>query len=69
MCCGRTAVNDFGYMQWLTNAHVRHFQALNGTAGLGHLYQGRFKNFIIQDDRHLLTVLRLWKPTPCALAS
>jgi putative transposase len=46
------------YMQWLTNAHVRHFQALNGTAGLGHLYQGRFKNFIIQDDRHLLTVLR-----------
>jgi putative transposase len=26
--------------------------------GHGHLYQGRFKNFLIQTDRHLLTVIR-----------
>ena len=28
------------------------------TAGTGHLYQGRFKAFPIQEDRHLYTVLR-----------
>lgn len=28
------------------------------TDGTGHLYQGRFKSFPVQDDEHMLTVLR-----------
>jgi putative transposase len=28
------------------------------TSGEGHVYQGRFKSFPIQDDRHFLTVCR-----------
>jgi putative transposase len=46
------------YMQWLTNAHVRQHHKRHGTVGHGHLYQGRFKNFVIQTDLHLFAVLR-----------
>lgn len=46
------------YMQWLTNAHVRQHHKRHGTVGHGHLYQGRFKNFLIQTDRHLFAVIR-----------
>lgn len=28
------------------------------TVGYGHLYQGRFKSFSVQDDGHLLTLCR-----------
>lgn len=44
------------FMQWLLTAHVRrshhHYQSS------GHVWQGRFKAFPIQQDEHLLTVLR-----------
>ena len=46
------------YMHWMMNAHIRRYHKHHGTEGLGHLYQGRFKNFIIQADDHLYTVLR-----------
>ena len=36
-------------MRW----HVAH-----GTVGRGHLYQGRFKSFPVQEDEHFLTVCR-----------
>lgn len=45
-------------MGWLTNAHVRNYHTKHHTCGYGHIYQGRYKNFIVQTDRHLLTVLR-----------
>ncbi len=32
--------------------------------GTGHLYQGRFKTFPIEDDEHLLTVLRYVERNP-----
>jgi len=46
------------YMQWICTTHVRRYQEHAGTAGTGHVYQGRYKNFIVQTDRHLLSVLR-----------
>ena len=46
------------YMTWLMNAHVRQYHQHYETCGHGHIYQGRYKNFPIQTDRHLLTVLR-----------
>jgi putative transposase len=42
----------------LTNTHVKQYQSKHKTVGLGHLYQGRYKSFIIEEDQHLYTVLR-----------
>ena len=39
--------------------HVSH-----GTTGIGHLYQGRYKSFPVQDDRHYLTVMRYIEANP-----
>lgn len=46
------------FMSWLGVTHVRRHHAHYNTRGGGHLYQGRYKSFPVQDDRHLLTVLR-----------
>jgi len=46
------------YMQWLTTTHMRRWHAYHGTRGSGPLYQGRFKSFPVQADRHFLTVCR-----------
>ena len=44
-------------MRWLCTAHVRRHHA-HYHSEPGHLYQGRFKSFPVQDDNHLLTLLR-----------
>jgi putative transposase len=44
------------WMQWLLTAHVRRY--LGHYHRSGHVWQGRFKAFPIQDDDHLLVVLR-----------
>jgi putative transposase len=46
------------YIGWLSNAHVRHHHQHYGTNGTGHIYQGRFKNFLVQQETHLYNVLR-----------
>ena len=46
------------FMGWLTNTHTRRYHAQNKTIGQGHLYQGRYKSFICQDDKHFLTLCR-----------
>ena len=46
------------YMRLLMNAHVRNYHHHYGTCGHGHIWQGRFKNFPIEQDEHLLRVLR-----------
>jgi putative transposase len=38
--------------------HAQRWHAHRGSAGTGHLYQGRFKSFVVQADAHLLTVCR-----------
>ncbi len=45
-------------MSWITNTHTRRWHVVKDTVGQGHLYQGRYKSFIIAHDQHLLTVLR-----------
>ncbi|NOX96890.1 MAG: transposase [Nitrospirae bacterium] len=50
------------YMQWLMTSHVRRYHTCYGTSG--HVWQGRFKSFMIQEDRHLLTVLRYVEGNP-----
>jgi putative transposase len=46
------------FIGWLCTTHVRRHHEHYQIRGGGHLYQGRFKNFPVQDDYHLLTVLR-----------
>lgn len=50
------------YMQWLLTSHVRRYHT--HYASSGHVWQGRFKSFIIQEDNHLLTVLRYVEGNP-----
>jgi putative transposase len=50
------------FMQRLLTAHVRRYHAVRGTSG--HLWQGRYKAFPIQEDDHLLTVLRYVERNP-----
>ena len=48
---------DLGrWMQWLLTTHARRYHRHYGTTG--HVWQGRFKAFPVQDDDHLVTVLR-----------
>ena len=46
------------HMRWLTVTHTRRWHAHRRTAGTGPLYQGRFKSFPVQRDRHLLLACR-----------
>ena len=46
------------FFRWLTHTHTQRWHAHYHTSGTGHLYQGRFKSFVVQDGVHLLLVLR-----------
>jgi putative transposase len=45
-------------MGWVGVTHVRRHHEHDHTRGGGHLYQGRFKSFPVQDDGHFLTLCR-----------
>lgn len=51
-------------MRWLGTAHTRRYHAQTETVGHGHLYQGRYKSFLVEDDFHLLTVLKYIERNP-----
>lgn len=52
------------FLRWLTLTHTQRLHAHRRTVGTGHLYQGRFKSFPIEEDDHLLTVLRYVERNP-----
>jgi putative transposase len=53
------------FMQRLLTAHVRRHHAHYHADGAGgHLYQGRYKSFPVQEDVHLLTLLRYVESNP-----
>lgn len=43
---------------WLTLTHTQRWHAHRHTPGTGHVYQGRFKSFPVQDDDHFFAVCR-----------
>jgi hypothetical protein len=49
-------------MHWLLTTHACRYQKLYRSTG--HVWQGRFKVFPIQEDDHLLTVLRYIERNP-----
>jgi putative transposase len=59
---GGRAISDL--MRWVGVTHVRRHHAAHRTRGGGHVYQGRFKSFAIQEDRHFLVVCRYVEANP-----
>jgi len=52
-----------GYFSWLTNTHVKRYRAHYRRTS-GHLYQGRYKSFAVEEDGYLLTLLRYVEANP-----
>jgi putative transposase len=50
------------WMHWLMTAHVRRY--LRYYRSSGHVWQGRFKAFPVEEDEHLLAVLRYIERNP-----
>jgi putative transposase len=46
------------FVRWLAHTHVMRWHVAHGTVGRGHLYQGRFKSFPVQEDEHFLAACR-----------
>jgi putative transposase len=46
------------YMRLVTLTHTQRRHAHRASAGTGHVYQGRFKAFVVQSDAHFLAVSR-----------
>lgn len=50
---------DLGaFMHRLSNAHTRKVHARTGTNGSGHLYQGRYKSFLVDSEKYLLALIK-----------
>lgn len=49
-------VTDF--FRWLTHTHAMRWRVSHRNVGHGHVYQGRFKSFPVQEDGHFLTLCR-----------
>jgi putative transposase len=52
------------FMRWLTQTHAQRWRHAKNTVGYGALYQGRFKSFIVQEDRHFLILCRYVERNP-----
>jgi putative transposase len=50
------------WMHWVLNTHVRRYHQHYHSSG--HIWQGRFKAFPVEQDEHLLTVLRYVERNP-----
>jgi putative transposase len=52
------------FMKRLTVTHTQRHRVKTKTVGTGPVYQGRYKSFLIQEEIHLLTVLRYVERNP-----
>ncbi len=52
------------HVGWLTLTHTQRWHANRHNQGSGHLYQGRFKSFVVESDEHLLAVWRYVERNP-----
>ncbi len=46
------------FVGWVTLTRTQRYHAHHATTGYGHVYQGRYKSFPVQDDDHFHTVCR-----------
>ena len=52
------------FMQWLTLTHTQQYHVWKQTTGHGHLYQGRYKSFLVEEDAYLLTAIKYIERNP-----
>jgi putative transposase len=52
------------FMQRLTTTHVRRWRLCRHSVGHGHLYQGTYKSFPVEEDDHFYTVCRYVERNP-----
>ena len=52
------------FMKWLETTHTQRWHAAHDSVGFGHVYQGRFKSFPVQNNHHYLTVCRYVERNP-----
>ena len=52
------------FLHWITSTHAQRWHKSHGTAGTGHVYQGRFRAFPVEEDEHFLTVCRYVERNP-----
>ena len=50
------------FMQWVMTSHVRYYHKKNRTSG--HVWQGRFKSFIVEKESYYLTLMRYIEANP-----
>lgn len=46
------------FVGWLTLTHTQRWHAHRNSTGTGHVYQGRFKSFVVEEGEHYYTVAR-----------
>ena len=46
------------FVRWLTLTHTQRWHASHRSVGAGHLYQGRYKSFLVQKDSYFLQLCR-----------
>lgn len=51
-------------MQWLTVTHTQRLHVRNSTIGHGHIYQGRYKSFVVETDVYLNILLKYVEQNP-----
>lgn len=52
------------FMQWLTLTHTQQYHARTRSIGYGHLYQGRYKSFVVEDNAYAIAVLKYVERNP-----
>jgi len=52
------------FMKWLTTTHAYYYRKISNTSGNGHVYQGRYKSFIVDTDAYLIQLYRYIERNP-----
>ena len=56
---------DMGlFMHRLSNSHTRKVHAITNTNGSGHLYQGRYKSFLVDKENYLSAIIKYVERNP-----
>ncbi len=52
------------FMRWVTTTHVRQRRVMTKSVGEGHLYQGAYKSFPVEEDKYLRDLIRYVEQNP-----
>jgi putative transposase len=52
------------FVGWLTMTHTQRWHAIHNSIGTGHLYQGRYKSFLVQSSEYFLQACRYVERNP-----